>query len=199
MAHLALDLANTIVHDGHGGVRDELPDPAALTTWVRQRHDVLGQDFDRFTADEQTHGQVLALRTAVRSLFARAVLPGPPSKADAGRLPPAPEALAVLNDAAAAVPVAPHLDWPDGRRPRAVTRAAAAGRTPRLLAALAGAGIEFLGGPGAERLRACPAPRCVRYFLREHSRQQWCKPSCGNRARVHRHYHARTEPGTPGT
>ncbi|MCX4390896.1 CGNR zinc finger domain-containing protein [Micromonospora peucetia] len=28
----------------------------------------------------------------------------------------------------------------------------------------------------------------MRYFVREHSRQQWCKPSCGNRARVARHY-----------
>ncbi|WP_225853148.1 CGNR zinc finger domain-containing protein [Micromonospora sp. AMSO1212t] len=44
------------------------------------------------------------------------------------------------------------------------------------------------GADGRERLRACPAPRCVRYFLQEHARQQWCKPSCGNRARVARHY-----------
>ncbi|WNM39110.1 CGNR zinc finger domain-containing protein [Micromonospora halotolerans] len=37
-------------------------------------------------------------------------------------------------------------------------------------------------------LLACPAPRCVRYFVKEHPRQAWCKPSCGNRARVSRHY-----------
>ncbi|MYS74029.1 hypothetical protein GTY88_26960, partial [Streptomyces sp. SID5926] len=38
-----------------------------------------------------------------------------------------------------------------------------------------------------KRLRACHAPRCVRYFLKEHPRQEWCRPSCGNRARVARH------------
>ncbi|MET8629505.1 CGNR zinc finger domain-containing protein [Kitasatospora sp. NPDC004669] len=37
-------------------------------------------------------------------------------------------------------------------------------------------------------LRACKAPRCVRYFLKTHGRQEWCKPSCGNRARVARRY-----------
>ncbi|WP_188285939.1 CGNR zinc finger domain-containing protein, partial [Streptomyces sp. CBMA29] len=60
----------------------------------------------------------------------------------------------------------------------------------RLAAALARAAVAFLAGPERELLRACPAPRCVRYFVKEHARQEWCKPSCGNRARVARH-HAR--------
>src|SRR4051794_28224820 len=34
-ARLALDLALTIRHDGHGGVADDLADPAGLATWVR--------------------------------------------------------------------------------------------------------------------------------------------------------------------
>lgn len=50
------------------------------------------------------------------------------------------------------------------------------------------AAIEFLAGPERERLRACAAPRRVRYFLKEHGLQEWCKPSCGNRARAARHY-----------
>ncbi|MFI7230667.1 CGNR zinc finger domain-containing protein [Nonomuraea angiospora] len=37
-------------------------------------------------------------------------------------------------------------------------------------------------------MRACNAPRCVRYFVKSHGRQEWCKPSCGNRARAARHY-----------
>ncbi|MFF4789736.1 CGNR zinc finger domain-containing protein [Streptomyces sp. NPDC001276] len=58
----------------------------------------------------------------------------------------------------------------------------------RLVATLARAAIDFLSGPQRERLRACPAPRCVRYFVQGHGRQEWCKPSCGNRARAARHY-----------
>ncbi|MEV3984529.1 CGNR zinc finger domain-containing protein [Nonomuraea sp. NPDC049758] len=61
-------------------------------------------------------------------------------------------------------------------------------RRGKLIAALARAAIEFLSGPQRERLRACNAPRCVRYFVKSHGRQEWCKPSCGNRARAARHY-----------
>ncbi|QES48267.1 hypothetical protein DEJ50_11010 [Streptomyces venezuelae] len=66
-----------------------------------------------------------------------------------------------------------------------------------LIAGLARAAIEFLAGPQCEQLRSCSAPRCVRYFLRSHGRQAWCKPSCGNRARVARHAERRrtTDPG----
>ncbi|MFD4207361.1 CGNR zinc finger domain-containing protein [Micromonospora tulbaghiae] len=78
---------------------------------------------------------------------------------------------------------------PSTRASRAVTRhSAPAELRIRLTAALARAAVDFLASPERERLRACPAPRCVRYFLQEHARQQWCKPSCGNRARVARHY-----------
>ncbi|MFI1485060.1 CGNR zinc finger domain-containing protein [Streptomyces sp. NPDC020747] len=48
--------------------------------------------------------------------------------------------------------------------------------------------MAFLASPDRQRLRACHAPRCVRYFLKDHPRQEWCKPSCGNRARVARHH-----------
>ncbi|MET9221983.1 CGNR zinc finger domain-containing protein [Streptomyces sp. NPDC003300] len=196
--HLALDLAVTIRHDGHGGVADDLADPAGLTRWVREHADalsgVLGEvpgSAARFTADEAARTAVVAVRTAVRALFARAVLPGPPSRADAGRLPSARQALDRLNTASALVPVAPRLDWPDGAEPAAAhTVSADAAPADRLAAALARAAIAFLAGPERVLLRACPAPRCVRYFVKEHARQEWCKPSCGNRARVARH-HAR--------
>ena len=54
------------------------------------------------------------------------------------------------------------------------------------LGILAFAVLELLASPGADELRACQAPRCVRYF-RKHRRQEWCKPSCANRARVARY------------
>ncbi|SEO51745.1 Conserved protein containing a Zn-ribbon-like motif, possibly RNA-binding [Actinacidiphila rubida] len=193
--HLALALAVTIRHDGHGGVADDLAEPAGLTRWVREHAAGLvpegGGTDDGYQADAAALAAVVGVRTAVRALFARAVLPGPPSPADAGRLPDAESALRRLNEAAGRVPLVPRLDWPS--EGPAVAGFAVVG-TPdpgeRLAAALAQAAMGFLSGPDRDRLRACPAPRCVRYFVQDHPRQEWCKPSCGNRARVARH-HAR--------
>ncbi|WP_189786935.1 CGNR zinc finger domain-containing protein [Streptomyces capitiformicae] len=186
-ARLALDLALTVRHDGHGGVADDLTDPAGLATWVRAHTDILAEAA-HFTADEATLTAVRELRAAVRSLFARAVSPGEPSPADATRLLPVPEALTRLNEAAALAPTVPVLSWSPASGP-VVHHAPATAAAP-LTAALARAAIAFLASPERQRLRACHAPRCVRYFLKEHPRQEWCKPSCGNRARVARH-HAR--------
>ncbi|MCT9075812.1 CGNR zinc finger domain-containing protein [Streptomyces fulvoviolaceus] len=184
-AHLALDLALTIRHDGHGGVADDLTDPAGLTAWVTGHPDTV-PDTTAFAADEATLAAVRDLRAAVRALFARAVRPGEPSPADAARLMPVPEAVDRLNRTAARTPTVPVLQWVDGAEP-VVDRQAVAG-AGELAAVLAQAAIAFLGSPDRQRLRACHAPRCVRYFLKEHPRQEWCKPSCGNRARVARHH-----------
>lgn len=179
-ARIALDLALTVRHDGHGGVADDLADPAGLTAWVRAHPDLAA---DAGAADPAA---VRDVRAAARALFARAVRPGEPSPADAARLLPVPEALRRLNEAAARTPTVPVLHWADAGAP--VVRAAPApGTRPDLTAVLAQAVIGFLAGPDRQRLRACHAPRCVRYFLKDHPRQEWCKPSCGNRARVARH------------
>ncbi|SFF56355.1 Conserved protein containing a Zn-ribbon-like motif, possibly RNA-binding [Actinacidiphila alni] len=195
--HLALDLAVTIRHDGHGGVADDLAEAAGLTRWVRAHSAAFGEDAAvaaEFTADEAARTAVAEVRTAVRALFARAVLPGPPSSADAGRLPSARQALDRLNAASALAPVAPRLDWPDDGAPVAShTVPGSPAPADRLGAALARSAVAFLAGPDRELLRACPAPRCVRYFVKEHARQEWCKPSCGNRARVARHHARRRE------
>ncbi|MFF5372187.1 CGNR zinc finger domain-containing protein [Streptomyces sp. NPDC013187] len=205
-ARLALDLALTIRHDGNGGVADDLTDPAGLTVWVRAHPEVLptggrsradapgatprpGDGYRHaagFTADAAQLTAVRALRDAVRALFARAVRPGEPSPADAARLMPLPEAVRHLNEAAARIPTVPALDWPEGAVPVVHRRPLGAGDD--LTASLAHAVIAFLASPDRDRLRACHAPRCVRYFLKEHPRQEWCKPSCGNRARVARHH-----------
>ncbi|CAL9358860.1 CGNR zinc finger domain-containing protein [Streptomyces sp. enrichment culture] len=177
-AQLTLDLALTLRHDGDGGVADDLTDPAGLTAWVRD-HGLLA---DGYTADDAALTAVRELRAAVRALFARCV-PGGPSRADAGRLLPVEEAVTRLNRAAASVPTIPVLRWPDP----AVEHRPAAGEDA-LTAVLARAAMTFLAGPDRDRLRACHAPRCVRYFLKDHPRQEWCKPSCGNRARVARHH-----------
>ncbi|MBN6041600.1 ABATE domain-containing protein [Amycolatopsis sp. 195334CR] len=165
---LALELATTVRYG-----RDLLDTVDGLADWLRE------QDLPEVPVDERLRESVLGVRTALRSLFAEVV------GQDQARLDPA-TAARQLNEAAAAVPRVPVLDWPDARMRY---RPAPAEPDVLLIAELAKAGIEFLSGPDRERLRACPAPRCVRYFVQDHPRQAWCKPSCGNRARVSRHYH----------
>lgn len=182
---LAVEFANTIRHDGHGGVTDELADLAGFADWLTQRRAQLGP----ITPDETMRVEVTALRQAVRALFAHAVRPGPASPADLDRLPPFEPSLARLNAAAAGCPVTVRLDWRAGAEP--VSRIVPTATDPArvLRAGLARAAIDLLAGPQREQLRACTAPRCVRYFVKEHGRQEWCKPSCANRARAARHYH----------
>jgi predicted RNA-binding Zn ribbon-like protein len=175
MAHLALDLAGTIRHDGNGGVLDDLADATRFRAWLDGRADV---DVAR----------LIALRRAIRSLFAHAVAPQPPTHADARNLLDQDVAIATVNEAAAGVPRVPVLDWPRDAEPRLGWTAAEAEAETALLASYARSAIELLTGPDRVRLRACPAPRCVRYFVQDHPRQTWCKPSCGNRTRVSRYY-----------
>ncbi|GAA2585556.1 hypothetical protein Stube_60750 [Streptomyces tubercidicus] len=189
---LALDLTVTLRHDGHGGITDDLADPEGLAVWVRERAAPLDCAEPPVTVDEALHTAVRELRAAVRSLFARAVRPGPPSSADAHRLLPEAEAIRRLNAAAALVPTVPRLSWEPDARP--TLRLRPAGSPPpadRIVAALARAALTFLDGPDRALLRACPAPRCVRYFVKDHARQEWCTPACGNRARVARHHERR--------
>ncbi len=184
-AQLALDLAPTIRHDGAGQVADDLADPAGLTAWVHAHpHTLPGAR--GYTADPHGLTAVRDLRGAVRTLFAHAVRPAPPGPADTDRLLPVPGALRRLNEAAARTPTVPVLAWDEGGDP-VVRRRPVPDGEDHLTAVLARAAIGFLASPERERLRACHAPRCARYFLKEHPRQEWCKPSRGNRARVARH------------
>ncbi|WP_433543996.1 CGNR zinc finger domain-containing protein (plasmid) [Streptomyces sp. CA-294286] len=196
--YLALELVSTIRHDGEGGVTDDLCDVAGAARWLDAQAELfagngpLVEHAGRLSVDETARGELVALRQAVRTLFARAVSPGPPSPADVGRLLPVQQALDRLNTAAAREPTVPQLRWCKDELPVAhLLPSADSDPLVRLNAALARAAIAFLAGPERELLRACTAPRCVRYYVKRHGRQEWCKPSCGNRARVARHYHRR--------
>lgn len=187
---LALELASTIRHDGDGGVADDLATVSGTARWVRDRADLLAAHAapGETAVDEELRNEITELRRAVRALFARTVSPAPPSPADAHRLMPADRAMAHINAVAAREPVVPQLHWPPEGQPTTRLRSPENDPAVRLMAALARAAIDFLSGPQRERLRACTAPRCVRYFVKAHGRQEWCKPSCGNRARAARHY-----------
>lgn len=182
-SRLTLDLALTVRHDGDGRIADDLTDTAGLTTWMRAHRDALPDaDGSGFVADEAALTAVRELRAAVLALFARAVRPGEPTPADALRR---------LNAAAARTPTVPVLDWADGAEPVVHHRGVLG--EGEVVAVLARAAVAFLAGADRERLRACHGPRCVRYFLKEHPRQEWCTPACGNRARVARHHERRKQ------
>ncbi|GAA1128735.1 CGNR zinc finger domain-containing protein [Kribbella jejuensis] len=208
MTTLAFALAATIKHDGHGGVADLLSTPAETAAWLTENNplvaDVLhpSPDSDSGKLLHPDRAEILPdvdgsgawrelrrMRGAVRALFARAVAPGEPSKADADRLMEFPEALRRVNEAAARLGTT-YLEWEDA--PRAKWAYRTGDPVELLIGAVGRSAIEFMVGPDRHRLKACPAARCVKYFLQDDPRQTWCSPSCGNRERVNRHYRKRT-------
>jgi predicted RNA-binding Zn ribbon-like protein len=172
---LAVEFANTLVHDGRGGVDDLLSSAAAARAWLGQRG--LGPDVD--------YESLLAARSATRALFAAAIAPHPASRADNGRARmPTATALRLLQEGVDAIAPATRYACEAGRV--TVTRTTELEPSAATVGILALAVLELLASPAADELRACQAPRCVRYF-RKHRRQEWCKPSCANRARVARY------------
>ncbi|MGJ7420405.1 ABATE domain-containing protein [Streptomyces cinereoruber] len=187
---LALELVSTIRHDGDGGITDDLATVQGTARWIREHGDLLADRIEvgELAVDEDLRLEIIELRQAVRALFGWAVSPAPPSPPDAHRLMSTDQAVTHLNTAAACEPVTPQLVWPLEGVPRVRLLSAENDPYVRLVAALARAAIDFLSGPQRLQLRSCTAPRCVRYFIKGHGRQEWCKPSCGNRARAARHY-----------
>ncbi|WP_323188145.1 CGNR zinc finger domain-containing protein [Streptomyces sp. NBC_00237] len=55
------------------------------------------------------------------------------------------------------------------------------------LGEVAAQGIRLFTGEDWEKVRACPAPGCVLYFVKSPVRREWCTTACGNRVRVARH------------
>ena len=97
-------LAATIRHDGQGGVADLLESPADAAAWLDQHHDLITQVLGRpLRGVDDAHDELVQIRSAVRALFARAVAPGPPSKADADRLMDGEAALRMVNRVSARV------------------------------------------------------------------------------------------------
>jgi predicted RNA-binding Zn ribbon-like protein len=172
---LAVGFANTLVHDGRGGVEDLLSSAPTARAWLTDRALDPAVDYE----------SLLAARSATRTLFAAATAPHPASRADNGRVRmPAETALQLLAGSVDAIAPTTRYGYDRGRV--TVTRTTGLDPGNATLGILAFAVLELLASPAADELRACQAPRCVRYF-RKHRRQEWCKPSCANRARVARY------------
>jgi len=106
--------------------------------------------------------------------------------------PPPPGAIAAINGHAAAGPVT--LRAHEARDGTFVVERAGRGKAAdQMRADLARSVLALLSAPECARLARCRAPGCIVFFLKRHPRQQWCSPSCGNRARVARHYARHTQ------
>ncbi|WP_040811193.1 CGNR zinc finger domain-containing protein [Nocardia concava] len=183
---LAFRFANTLRATSRG-LTDAFGTPESTRDWLVTNAEDIGRymDLDGYLPTEADRTALVDLRQNVRALFAEYVAPQAPSSADAAVLPPFPEALAAVNRASA--PAQRLLEW-DSAGPHPEYRMLTAGDLDTVMAGLADATIEFFTSPEAAQIRTCPAPRCVRYFLKSHPRQEWCSVACGNRARAARHY-----------
>jgi predicted RNA-binding Zn ribbon-like protein len=170
----AVRLMNTVWAD-RTSVHDSLETLAHLQQWAERAGIGDGQ------VDESDLDLARELRDALRRLAADATHDDRRGAVSADVDTEA--ALAVTNRFLAnCTPVLRHEPGQDFSRG---WREVGAGGFRRELAALALEGADLLAGQG---LRACGGPGCVLYFVRSHSRREWCSAECGNRARVARHY-----------
>ena len=167
------------------------PRPVLLmnTIWANrsQVHDDLTtvgglRDFLGVPADQVDLEAFRALRQALRDLAGvltedtRAIA----RDRDLGR------AVAEVNRAARSARRWPRLIVRDGELLR--DNESEGSPTLQALASIAAEAVELFTGENRVLLRACYAPGCVLYFVKDHPRREWCSPSCGNRVRAARHY-----------
>jgi predicted RNA-binding Zn ribbon-like protein len=134
---------------------------------------------------EQDHLELRDLRDALRALAADVTQA--PAQFATTPVPSRQEAVQTVNRLGARAGIWPVLTWPAGGEPAGATGTNATA-AEYALSSLARQGSELFTGPQRARLRACLAPGCDRYFIKDHPRREWCTRSCGNRARVARHY-----------
>ena len=187
---LPVELMNTIWADSDG-VHDALATADEAAAWlatVATRADVGSADpFADMDAPDikQLARRLRRLRDALRRLAAEVTAdPRPDASSPVADLE---AAVAEVNRAAAVSPRWWTLNWTLGAPPY---QAAHAAKAPpyALVSQIAEDAVALFATPQQPQLRACLAPGCVLYFTKNHSRREWCSPTCGNRARVSRHY-----------
>lgn len=172
---LAIEFANT-----HYAVRrrvcEGIGTPGHLEAWMRENAAMLGPEALHCHVDETELPGFWALRAAIRGLC----------RACVDRHPGDDDQVEVLNAAAAAATRWPRLNR-SGIDYSVSERTDSAGLVA-VLAAIARDAIALIGGSARTRIRVCPGPGCVLFFVKDHPRREWCSAACGNRARAARHY-----------
>jgi len=168
--HLAVALLCTIRLRDNVMV-DELADKRAANDWLGQHQLPLVR------GNDSIHHDLVEHRDRLRGLFTAVI--------DDTPLPR--QALKTVNAHAARAPVtlvARRLASGDVR----VEPSRQGTATDILFAELSRSALALLAAPAREQLELCRAPGCILFFLKQRPRQLWCSSSCGNRARVARHY-----------
>jgi len=199
---LAVELMNTVRID-RGDVQDALSDDAAAVGWLYAIGDRLGVESGGSVdpaelsggAAGEVAGRLRGLRNALRRLAAETT--EDPRVPVTSAIPVRQDAINTLN---ALAPTWPELLWPTGGEPGRAFRTTG---TPGELAVslIAHQAVELFAGAQRDQLRACLAPGCLLYFVKQHPRREWCSAGCGNRARVARHYqrhHSEKHPSAAG-
>ncbi|MCM2422717.1 ABATE domain-containing protein [Streptomyces sp. RKAG293] len=174
---LPIELANA-TYAVRGRLVDGLQSVEHVAAWFRDNRGRFAEqcgDADLLAAGPEELRATRALRDAIRVLAEAAVC---------GRTPPR-QAVEVINRQVRAAARWRELSWADGPSVRA--RSATTSVTAAL-ADIAQRAVDFFGGDRIGDLRACQAPGCVLYFVKDHPRREWCSAGCGTRARAARHY-----------
>jgi predicted RNA-binding Zn ribbon-like protein len=185
---IAVELMNTIWAE-RGVLYDSLADVADVDSWlsaVRDRLAVPGEAVAAGVTTKRVATRLRSLRDALRALAAIATDDDRPA-AIAHTAVDRDAAIADLNHACSRALSWPELSWAGGKVPQSSWHSARPG-SEVAISLIAEQAVQLFAGPQFGELRACHGPGCVLYFVRDQSRREWCSASCGNRARVARHY-----------
>ena len=188
---LPVEFMNTVWAD-QDGVHDALETPQQAAEWLAAVVDRLDVPVNADPAADpaiqmaQTWSLARDLRDALRHLAADVTEDDRPAAASI--VNDRQRAVALVNKAAALAPRWNALQLPaHDAQPTLVTKTARSAQDAAI-SQIADNAIALFSGALGSSLRACQAPGCVLYFLKQHPRREWCSAGCGNRARVARHY-----------
>jgi predicted RNA-binding Zn ribbon-like protein len=191
---LCLDFANTLAWRG-SDAQESLHDFAALLDWCLKEERISAQCGEEMRAWAREHPKeaeaifrdAIELREHIFRIFNAVASTMPPDDCD----------LNALNLALSHAPARTDLDRTDdafGWRIKWSGISAMAILAPVLWSA-----GDLLTGPRLPRVRHCANERCLWLFLDDSKSgtRRWCSmSSCGNRAKVHRHYMRRKKPSS---
>lgn len=190
---LPVELMNTIWSDRHG-VHDSLTSIGDAQRWIVTLGPRLsaGPLADAPTLDDDGLARLRDLRDALRRIAAERT--SDPREHARSAMSDLGRAVQTVNEHARLARTWPTLELTEGG---GVARGSGTAGSPDalLVSTIATEAIELFGPWDDLELRACLAPGCVLYFIKDHPRREWCSIGCGNRARAARHYarHGRSD------
>jgi predicted RNA-binding Zn ribbon-like protein len=169
---LAIELSNTLFAR-NGAEVDGLSTTDGVQEWI----EALGERLhDPPRPTEPLRRALVGLRSDIRSILSATV----------GGVAPPRSAVRAVSASSEQAPVWLELTWQGGAATATTRRQGPPGQG--LCAQIADSLTLLVTGDDAPRLRACPAPGCLGFFLQDHGRREFCSTSCATRARVARHY-----------